>query len=173
MSRPEQQLKHRSHQFALSVMKCPFAHKETVATECPMDDSPLAQVRGMLNQEALRMLRFSHMQRLPTGHQHFELWTSREQVRHLQGSAEHLLEVVQEQQHLPLLQLLHETLQEGLAGRLLDAQSLSDGGYNQCGIANGSQIHEKHAIEEIVPEFGCHLQAQAGFAYPTRTRQSE
>ena len=90
----------------------------------------------------------SHMQSLPTGYEHVEPWTGGEQVRDLNSSARHLLEVVQEQQQLLLLQSFLEAFQQRLPGCFLNAQYLSDGGDDQRGITERGQIHEKDPISE-------------------------
>src|SRR6266851_3428223 len=107
----------------------------------------------------------SHMQRLPTRHEHLELWTVGEQVRHLDSSAHHLLEVVQEQQDLLLAELFLETFQQRLTSHLRNAQHLSDGGHNQSGVAQGSQVYKNHPVCEAVREFRGQLQAQTRFAH--------
>ena len=49
-----------------------------------------------------------HMQHLPARDEQLELRTGREQIRHLRCRLNHLLEVVQEEQHLLLLQHLYK-----------------------------------------------------------------
>jgi len=51
-------LKNGSHHFALSPMKRAFADEEPVATEGAMDEPPLTQVIGVLNQDALHIFGF-------------------------------------------------------------------------------------------------------------------
>src|SRR5438067_5350675 len=75
--------------------------------------------------------------------------------------ADHLLEIVQEQQHLLALQFVLQTLQERLTTHLTDAKALRDSCNDQCRIAYGSQINEIDAIGEQVTEFCRHLQGQA------------
>src|SRR5204863_9109478 len=62
----------------------------------------------------------SHMQHFPACHQDLERWAGSEQGCYLLCRAHHLLEIVQQQQHLPLAQFLRETFQERPATSFLD-----------------------------------------------------
>ncbi len=84
----------------------------------------------------------AHMQPLPAGQQHVEQWTGGEQVRHLDSSAQHLLEVIQQQQQLLLPHHLHQAFQQRLPSRFLNAQCLANGGEDQREVTERSQIHE-------------------------------
>src|SRR5436305_3065600 len=102
-----------------------------------------------------------YVQYYPAGHDHFELWAGGKEVCHLHCRADHLLEIVQEQQHLLALQFVLQTLQERLTTHLTDAKALRDSCNDQRRIAYGSQINERDAIGELVAEFCRHLQGQA------------
>src|SRR6266568_700248 len=114
-----------------------------------------------------------HMQHLATRHQDLELWAGRQYVYYLYACDNHLLKVVQEEEHVLVLHLLLHVLKQGLAGYFADVKRLSNGGHNERGIADGGQVHEKDAIGEAVTQLSCHLQAQAGLARATRTCQGE
>src|SRR5437660_11401770 len=114
-----------------------------------------------------------HMQNLATGHQDLELWAGSQYVYYLYACGNHLLKVVQEEEHVLVLQLLLHVLKQGQAGYFADAKRLSNGGHNQSGITHWGQVHEKDAIGEAVTQLSCHLQAEASLARATRTCQGE
>jgi hypothetical protein len=62
----------------------------------------------------------------PAGHQALQARAGRQQLRHQRGYRHHLLEVVEDQQHLLVLQGLLQAVEQHLAGFFLDAQCLSD-----------------------------------------------
>jgi len=114
-----------------------------------------------------------HMQNLATRHQDLELWAGSQYVYYLYACGNHLLNVVQEEEHVLVLQLLLHVLKQGQAGYFADVKRLSNGGHNQSGITHWGQVHEKDAIGEAVTQLSCHLQAEASLARATRTCQGE
>ena len=113
------------------------------------------------------------MQRHSTGHDHLEVWAGSEKICHLHGGTDHLLKVVQQQQEVLLVQECFQQVEQWLSCDFFDVERLGDGRHDQRGIADGSQVHEIHAIGEPVTQFCCHLQAQAGFAGAAGTGQGE
>ena len=89
------------------------------------------------------------------------------------AALDHLLEVVQQQQELLPVQGCFQQIEQGLICDFFDVECLGNGGHDEFGIADGSQVHEIHPIGEQVTEFCCYLQTQAGFAYATRSRQGQ
>src|SRR5450759_2216527 len=109
----------------------------------------------------------SHVQHFPARHQDLEVRAASQEGRHLLCRAHHMLKVIQQQQHLPRSQLLRKKGEERPATSFPDGKHLGDGGYDQGRIAEGSQIHEKHAMLEPITQVCCHLQAKASFARST------
>src|SRR5258708_12616731 len=106
------------------------------------------------------------MQHFPACHQDLERWAGSEQGCYLLCRAHHLLEVVQQQQHLPLSQLLRETGEKRPATSFPDAKRLGDGWHDQGGIADRSQVHEKHATTHPLPPISRPPHAHATFPPP-------
>ncbi len=115
----------------------------------------------------------SHMQHLATRRHYLELWAGSQQLCYLYPCSYHLLKVIQQQQRLLLEQLLPQAFKPGQAGCLPDVERLGDGGYDERGVADGSQVHEEHSIGKAIAQLGCHLQAQARLACAARTCQGE
>ena len=113
------------------------------------------------------------MQHGSTGDHHFELGTAREQRCHLNGSLNHLLKVVQQQQQLFLSQRFAQEVKQRLTGSLFEAERLSNGGHDQLRITDGGQAHEKDAIREVIEQVSRHLQPQAGFADAASTGKGQ
>src|SRR5438876_6670949 len=84
-----------------------------------------------------------NMQHLATRNQDLELWAGRSQVYYLYACGNHLLKVVQEEEHVLVLQLLLHVLKQGLAGSFADVKRLSNGGRNQSGITNWARFTKK------------------------------
>src|SRR5436305_1404267 len=98
-----------------------------------------------------------HMQHYATGHHDLELWTGSEELCHLDGGVDHVLEVVQQQQELLLSEKHFQQVEQWLLGELFDVEHVGDGRHDEPGIANGSQIDEIHPIAKQLTEIGCHL----------------
>ena len=63
-----------------------------------------------------------------------------------------MLEVVQNQQHLLVTQVVLQRLQQGavVAPGLPEVQRRGDGAYQMVGIAKSRKLHQKHALLETV-----------------------
>ena len=97
------------------------------------------------------------MEYFPARHQDLELWTGGQQRAHLLRRIDHLLKVVQQQQHLLLTQKGAHQVKQWVIGDFFDAKRLGDRRHDQSGVADGSQVDEKHAIGEGIAEFGGNL----------------
>src|SRR5205807_10009386 len=95
----------------------------------------------------------SHVQHLPARHQYLELWASHEQGCYLLCRAHHLLEVVQQQQHVLLSQFFLQAVLERLANSFPEAERLDDCRHHKGRIADRSKIHEKHSIGQQDTQF--------------------
>src|SRR5258707_862646 len=109
----------------------------------------------------------THMQHLPACDESFERRAGCEQVCHLRCCSNQLLEVVQEQQHLLLLQGFRKAHGERLSHCVPDTKRPRDGRHDQHGIADGSERYKKHPLDEHVTQLCCDLYTQAGFACAT------
>src|SRR5258708_21938982 len=112
------------------------------------------------------------MQHYATRHDHFELGAGSEQICHIHGSTNHLLEVVQYEQQLPLTQERFQLVERWLLPHFFEVECLGNGRYDQGGIRDGSQVHEVHSLMEAIAYFSSYLQAQAGVSRAANTGQS-
>ena len=115
----------------------------------------------------------AHMQRRPAGHQHLQPATRRQQLGHHRGRGQQVLEVVEQQQHLPAAQMRGERLEQRLAAHLGDPQRPRDGGRNQGGIAQRGQGHDEDPVGVGATEVLGHVQGQTRLADPARAGQRE
>src|SRR5260370_41977596 len=100
-----------------------------------------------------------------------ELGAGSEQICHIHGSTNHLLEVVQYEQQLPLTQERFQLVERWLRPHFFEVECLGNGRYDQGGISDGSQVHEVHSLMEAIAYFSSYLQAQAGLSVCARTGQ--
>ena len=68
-----------------------------------------------------------HMESRPTGHQQLQVWASRQQFLQVGSHRHHLLDVVQQQQLLPVAQGFLQLLQQRSGSTLSDVKHLGDG----------------------------------------------
>src|SRR5262249_51823655 len=99
--------------------------------------------------------------------------TADQQRCYLDGRPNHLLEVIEHEQHLLLQEHGLQDVPHWAHSTFLDAERLRNGGQDQRRISDGGQVHEEHAISELLTQFCSHLQPQARFADATRTSQGE
>src|SRR5260370_18484689 len=109
----------------------------------------------------------SHMQHGSAGRHDFQLRTRSEEIRYLRGSIQYLLEVVQQQQKLPVSQMYLQLTEQWLVTTLFEIESLADSRHDQGRSNDGSHIHEHHPIGEVTNQRICYLEAQARFPDPT------
>ena len=93
-------------------------------------------------------------QRGPAGDHHMEPRTGGQELTDLERGAEHLLEIVDDEQQLPVAQEALQTLERRPAPCHADAKCLRDGGGNEQRVADRRQRHEAHPVFEPI-KHGC------------------
>ena len=104
------------------------------------------------------------MERGAAGYEHLELWAGGHQLAEGRGGGHHLLEVIEDEQQLPVAQGILEGLQERPPAQLVEAEGLADGRQDEAGVLDGGQRDKADAVAEVVAQGRCHLQGQAGLA---------
>src|SRR5215471_15694095 len=104
------------------------------------------------------------MEHRTAGHADGEMRATGQQVGHVWSCRQDLLEVVEYEQHVFVLQEGFEESHKRQCPVLFDFERLSDGGNDQVGVADRSQLDERDAIGKVVEELSGDLQNQAGFA---------
>src|SRR5260221_6105909 len=84
------------------------------------------------------------MQYLAARNEHLELWAGREEIRHLRCCPNHLLEVVQKQQHLLRLQHLCKARQKRLSRSIPNAKRLGNSRHDQQRIVDRGERDKKY-----------------------------
>ena len=102
-------------------------------------------------------------ERCAAGHEHLRPWRRHEQLRHRGGRVQQVLEVVDEQQGVPVVQL----------GDIVYADRRGDGGGDQLGLTHAGERHEEHAAGEVADELGRHLETEPRLAAAAGTRQGD
>lgn len=121
-----------------------------------------------------RVLEFSvDSQQGAAGHEDLEAGAGREKVSDQRGGLNHLLEVIEQEEHLPVAQITLEALKERLLCALHDAERPGDGGGDEIGVRYGGQLDEEYAALELVHELRSRLQSEARLACSSRTRERQ
>ncbi len=89
------------------------------------------------------------------------------------GGGQHLLEVVQHQQHRARAQEDPKSLQHGPAARVGEAEGMGDGAQHEGRIADRGEVDQGHPIGELLGDLSNGRQGQTGLAYPGRAGQCE
>src|SRR5262249_12259190 len=92
-----------------------------------------------------------------TRDQHGESRAAGQHLRYLDGSPNHLLEVIEHEQQLLRLEHGLEDVQQWARCTFLDAERLRNGGQDQRRITDGGQVDEEHTLSELLTEFCSHL----------------
>ncbi len=87
--------------------------------------------------------------------------------------ADHLLEVVEHEEHLPDADVLGQQLERGPAGRVRHAEDAADRGRDQGGLADRLEGHEPDAVREPVRHRGGQLEREPGLARSARSGQRQ
>jgi hypothetical protein len=112
-------------------------------------------------------------ERHAAGHHDLEVPTGGEEVGYLYSSADHLLKVVQEEEHLLFSKSSFHDGQQSLLTTVFDVEHLSNCRDDQFRIVNRGQIDEENSIWERLAHVSDHLQRQPGLASTTRSGESQ
>ncbi len=86
----------------------------------------------------------------PAGHEHLQAWTGSQKLRQRRTCFQQPLEVVQYEEQLPLPQVLLQRFSYALPYTLLDLERLSDGRWDEGGVANGGERDEAYTVLKLV-----------------------
>ena len=89
------------------------------------------------------------------------------------GGRHDVLEVVEDEQRVPLVQIVVQAVAQGTAAHLAQTQRLSDGGDDEIRLAKGVEGHEPDPAQEQIGHLGCDLNGQPGLANPTGAGESQ
>ena len=109
----------------------------------------------------------------PAGDDDLEVAGPAQQPGHRVRGREHLLEVVEHEQHVTVGDAVHEGLHRASADHLLEAQHLPDGRRHQLRVADGGQRHEHGTIAEVGLRATRDLHRQACLAGAAGTGQRQ
>ena len=87
--------------------------------------------------------------------------------------AEHLLGVVEDQQQVPVADVVEQGVEHGAPRRLADPERGSRGAGHQIGFCHRCQLDEPHPVAGPIQGIGRQLQRQPGLADPARTRDRD
>jgi hypothetical protein len=107
-------------------------------------------------------------QRLAAGDQHLQPGAAGEQVADQRRRRDHVLEIVEEQKHLPLAEMRTKSLDQRHGLGLADPELVGYGRDDLLGVAHGCQRDEEDAVGEPIEERPRDLEAEARLADPGR-----
>ena len=96
-----------------------------------------------------------------------------QQPRHDRGAGQQVLEVVQDDQELPLAQLADQVLHQGPVPGVLQPDALGDRRGHQSRIPDGRQRHEVNAVRVVAGHLRGQGDAQPGLAAAARPGQRD
>src|ERR687890_312961 len=99
--------------------------------------------------------------------------SGREKLSDERDGGEDLLEVVQDEQKLPVPHVLPEELFERHVPTLPQAERARDLRIEEIGVGCGSERDEEDAVLEVLQHIGGSLQGEAGLARSTRPSERE
>ena len=105
-------------------------------------------------------------QGFPAGGQHLQPGAARQELGHLRGRRQQVLEVVQQHKHLLAPQVALQRLQQGVAvaADLPNSQRRADGPRHLRRLAQCRQVHEEHPVLETACQPGGRLQREPRLA---------
>src|SRR2546423_14300329 len=112
------------------------------------------------------------MKRGPARSYYRDVWTARQEVRHDRGPRQ-LLEVVEDEQEMPVLERLHERVQDGLLRLSPDVERGQDRGGDQLGIRDGREVDERVTVGEPGGEASRQLEPQPRLAAAPRPPEGD
>src|SRR5439155_18533405 len=113
------------------------------------------------------------VQRLAARHQLPQLETVSKELGHRRPGHRHLLEVVEEKQHLLPVYLAFELLEQRSRASLPQADGPSRDRKRRLQVAARSEVDEVDPVLELLAEVGRRLQGEAGLAAAARAHERE
>ena len=147
------------------------ANNATAAARTTASGSP-ASILGRQSQRLHTQAVFgAHCQGSATGGKYVQAGTGREQLGDQRRAVQHVLEIIEQQQRLPLAQPLHQGSAPRARTTFAHTQSFCDRRPNLRRVAQRRQLDQKHAVREVEAQAGCSLQAQSRLADTGRPEQ--
>src|SRR5579884_4495965 len=112
------------------------------------------------------------MERFAAGHQKLQVRGGSEQLGDLDGR-KHLLDIVENQEHLALTQIVVKHVGQQRGTRVRHSQPLTEGGKEVAALANRGEIDEVHSVREVWGDGPAHLLGEPGLADAAWTGQCE
>ena len=84
-----------------------------------------------------------------------------------------MLEVVQDEQHVPLAQIRGQEIARGPSAHLVQTQRLGNSGDDESRLAERVEGNEPDPVREGTDQLGRDLESQPGLADPTRAGEGE
>jgi hypothetical protein len=121
-----------------------------------------------------RVLAFrAQVQRHPAGRQHLQAGCGAEEGPDGRSAVNQVLEVVQDQEHLPCQHDVLQATRHGLLSFLAEAQGRRDGGWHERRVGQGRQRDEEDAVGEVLEHLGGGLEREPGLPRATRTDEGQ
>jgi hypothetical protein len=102
----------------------------------------------------------------PTGHQQLQPRAARQQVGQAWRGPKHMLEVVAQQQYLPILKLSSQRLKQRPVTGLAHAELQGDGRHNEFGVNDRRQVDEEGTVLQPCDQLRCDLKRESRLASP-------
>ena len=91
----------------------------------------------------------------------------------MRGAWQHMLEVVQDEKHLPRSEEAFHALERGVGARFPQPEYLRDRRGDETRISNRRQINKEHAVAEAGEQGGCGLQSETGLTSAAGPRECD
>ena len=111
------------------------------------------------------------VQPLAARDEHGDAGRIRERAREVRRGAEHVLEVVEDQEHAALAEMVVQRLLQGAAARGFDAERLADRRHDERGVVDAAERDERDAVRELLHQLAADLEREARLAAAAGARQ--
>ena len=130
-------------------------------------------VRGRQRERLERPLELrAHPQRCPAGGQHDETRAARHQLGDPGGRADHLLEVVEDDEQPPVAERVGEPVDDGAVG-LPDAESAGDRRQHEARLAQRGELDDRHLPLDVAGQVAGDGEGERGLTHTARAGQRE
>ena len=110
---------------------------------------------------------------LPASGDHAQPWAAGKEIGHQRGGAHHLLEVVEDEQQVPVAQEVQQQVARRLGADLAQLQGAGDGHGDERGIGQRRQRDERGAVGELNAQMRRQIEGEAGLAGAAGPRQRQ
>ncbi len=113
------------------------------------------------------------MKDVAAGGEHHEAWAGGQQDGDLGRGRHDMLEVVEDEQHVPLMQIIRQEDAQGTAAHLVQTQRLGDGGDDEAWLSERVEGDEPDAVKEHIGHLSRDVDGQPSLAHATRPGEGE